>query len=86
MTPEEVAAAAAYLKSTIGKEGVQELIGKLSRDKGHIMSSLSFFFLLLYIYCHQFLDYHANCQCIRNAQKTGICFSFPFRSKENTPI
>lgn len=33
VTPEEVAAAAAYLKSTIGKEGVQELIGKLSRDK-----------------------------------------------------
>lgn len=34
MTPEEVAAAAAYLKDTIGKEGVQELISSLSKDKG----------------------------------------------------
>ncbi|KAG8071389.1 hypothetical protein GUJ93_ZPchr0006g41064 [Zizania palustris] len=33
VTPEEVAAAAAYLKDTIGKEGVQELIGNLSKDK-----------------------------------------------------
>ena len=32
MTPEEVAAAAAYLKDTIGKEGVQELITNLSKD------------------------------------------------------
>jgi hypothetical protein len=34
VTPEEVAAAAAYLKDTIGKEGVQELISNLSKDKG----------------------------------------------------
>jgi hypothetical protein len=34
VTPEEVAAAAAYLKDTIGKEGVQELISSLSKDKG----------------------------------------------------
>ncbi|KAJ1263174.1 hypothetical protein BS78_09G163700 [Paspalum vaginatum] len=33
VTAEEVAAAAAYLKDTIGKEGVQELIGNLSKDK-----------------------------------------------------
>ncbi|EHA8592579.1 putative mitochondrial proton/calcium exchanger protein [Cocos nucifera] len=33
VTPEEVAAAATYLKDTIGKEGVQELISNLSRDK-----------------------------------------------------
>ncbi|CAN6337437.1 unnamed protein product [Urochloa humidicola] len=33
VTPEEVAAAAAYLKDTIGKEGVQELISNLSKDK-----------------------------------------------------
>ncbi|AQK72492.1 mitochondrial proton/calcium exchanger protein [Zea mays] len=32
VTPEEVAAAAAYLKDTIGKEGVQELISNLSKD------------------------------------------------------
>ncbi|AQK93438.1 LETM1-like protein [Zea mays] len=32
VTPEEVAAAAAYLKDTIGKEGVQELITNLSKD------------------------------------------------------
>lgn len=33
VTPEEVAAAAAYLKDHIGKEGVQELISNLSRDR-----------------------------------------------------
>ncbi|VVA22333.1 PREDICTED: LETM1 [Prunus dulcis] len=33
VTPEEVAAAANYLKNTLGKEGVQELIGNLSKDK-----------------------------------------------------
>uniref|UniRef100_J3KUI1 Mitochondrial proton/calcium exchanger protein n=1 Tax=Oryza brachyantha TaxID=4533 RepID=J3KUI1_ORYBR len=33
VTPEEVAAAAAYLKDTIGKEGAQELISNLSKDK-----------------------------------------------------
>nr|XP_010912753.1 mitochondrial proton/calcium exchanger protein [Elaeis guineensis]XP_010912754.1 mitochondrial proton/calcium exchanger protein [Elaeis guineensis]XP_010912755.1 mitochondrial proton/calcium exchanger protein [Elaeis guineensis]XP_029118429.1 mitochondrial proton/calcium exchanger protein [Elaeis guineensis] len=33
VTPEEVAAAATYLKDTIGKEGVQKLISNLSRDK-----------------------------------------------------
>ena len=34
VTPEEVAAAVAYLKDTIGKEGIQELISNLSKDKG----------------------------------------------------
>ncbi|PIA45850.1 hypothetical protein AQUCO_01600234v1 [Aquilegia coerulea] len=33
VTPEEVAAAAAYLKDTLDKEGVQELISSLSKDK-----------------------------------------------------
>ncbi|KAG6469001.1 mitochondrial proton/calcium exchanger protein-like [Zingiber officinale] len=33
VTPEEVATAAMYLKDTIGKEGVEELIGNLSRDR-----------------------------------------------------
>ncbi|XVE80831.1 hypothetical protein DITRI_Ditri15bG0011900 [Diplodiscus trichospermus] len=33
VTPEEVAAAAIYLKDTLGKEGVQELISNLSKDK-----------------------------------------------------
>lgn len=33
VTPEEVASAAMYLKDTLGKEGVQELISKLSKDK-----------------------------------------------------
>ncbi|KAJ4975523.1 hypothetical protein NE237_000629 [Protea cynaroides] len=32
VTPEEVAAAAAYLKDTLGEEGVQELISNLSKD------------------------------------------------------
>ncbi|XP_058101895.1 uncharacterized protein LOC131246043 [Magnolia sinica] len=33
VTPEEVAAAATYLKDTIGKEGIQELIRNLSKDR-----------------------------------------------------
>ncbi|KAK9287976.1 hypothetical protein L1049_016421 [Liquidambar formosana] len=33
VTPEEVASAAMYLKETLGKEGVQELISNLSKDR-----------------------------------------------------
>ncbi|KAF9679266.1 hypothetical protein SADUNF_Sadunf07G0122100 [Salix dunnii] len=33
VTPEEVAAAAMYLKDTLGKEGIHELIGNLSKDR-----------------------------------------------------
>lgn len=33
VTPEEVASAAMYLKNTLGKEGVQELVSNLSKDK-----------------------------------------------------
>ncbi|KAM3691240.1 hypothetical protein ACJW31_08G001800 [Castanea mollissima] len=33
VTPEEVASAAAYLKDTLDKEGIQELISNLSKDK-----------------------------------------------------
>ncbi|PON46709.1 Parvalbumin [Parasponia andersonii] len=33
VTPEEVAGAAMYLKNTLGKEGVQELISSLSKDR-----------------------------------------------------
>ncbi|OMO82606.1 hypothetical protein COLO4_22911 [Corchorus olitorius] len=33
VTPEEVASAAMYLKDTIGKEGIQELISNLSKDR-----------------------------------------------------
>lgn len=33
VSPDEVAAAAMYLKDTLGKEGVQELISNLSKDK-----------------------------------------------------
>jgi LETM1 and EF-hand domain-containing protein 1 len=43
VTPEEVAAAAAYLKDTIGKEGVQELISNLSKDKGTYTHDTPFF-------------------------------------------
>ncbi|CAK9141801.1 unnamed protein product [Ilex paraguariensis] len=32
VTPEEVAAAAVYLKDTLSKEGVHELINNLSKD------------------------------------------------------
>lgn len=49
VTPEEVAAAAMYLKDTLGKEGIQELISSLSKDKG-------IFFAVLYslFYCRHF--------------------------------
>ena len=33
VTPEEVASAAAYLKDTLAKEGIQELIANLSKDR-----------------------------------------------------
>ncbi|GAV67136.1 LETM1 domain-containing protein [Cephalotus follicularis] len=33
VTPEEVAAAAMYLKDTLGKEGIQELVSNLSKDR-----------------------------------------------------
>ncbi|GAB4835338.1 hypothetical protein Ancab_000249 [Ancistrocladus abbreviatus] len=33
VTPEEVASAAIYLKDTLGKDGIQELISRLSKDK-----------------------------------------------------
>jgi len=39
VTPEEVASAAMYLKNTLGKEGVQELVSNLSKDKGMYLSS-----------------------------------------------
>lgn len=34
VTPEEVASATMYLKDTLGKDGIQELISNLSKDKG----------------------------------------------------
>ncbi|KAF3521811.1 hypothetical protein F2Q69_00050810 [Brassica cretica] len=33
VSPDEVASAAMYLKDTLGKEGIQELIQNLSKDK-----------------------------------------------------
>ncbi|CAB4310031.1 unnamed protein product [Prunus armeniaca] len=33
VTPDEVAVTANYLNYTLGKEGIQELIGNLSKDK-----------------------------------------------------
>ncbi|PKI69776.1 hypothetical protein CRG98_009651, partial [Punica granatum] len=33
VTPEEVAAAALYLKNTLGKDGIQELVSSLSKDR-----------------------------------------------------
>ena len=37
VTPEEVASATMYLKDTLGKEGVQELISNLSKDGGQFL-------------------------------------------------
>lgn len=36
VTPEEVASAASYLKATLDKEGIQEFISKLSKDRGQL--------------------------------------------------
>ncbi|MFQ6632428.1 hypothetical protein Gotur_009702 [Gossypium turneri] len=43
VTAEEVAAAAIYLKDTLGKEGVQELIANISKDKVIILILPQFF-------------------------------------------
>lgn len=43
VTPEEVAAAAMYLKDTLGNEGVQELISNLSKDTGQLVLAKTFF-------------------------------------------
>lgn len=37
VTPEEVASAAIYLKDALGKDGIQELINNLSKDKGQLL-------------------------------------------------
>lgn len=50
VTAEEVAAAAAYLKDTIGKEGVQELISNLSKDKGSFTNDIYVLFLVQHPY------------------------------------
>lgn len=39
MTPEEVASAAMYLKDTLGKQGIHELISNLSKDRGQYILS-----------------------------------------------
>lgn len=46
VTPDEVAAAAMYLKDTLAKEGLQQLISSLSKDKGKEQCDLSLFELL----------------------------------------
>ena len=51
VTPEEVAAAAAYLKDTIGKEGVQEFISNLSKDKGPLHSHDFPVVLMIVLHC-----------------------------------
>lgn len=43
VTPEEVASAALYLKDTLGKQGVQELISNLSKDIGELMNNVCVF-------------------------------------------
>lgn len=53
VTAEEVAAAANYLKNTLGKEGVQELIGNLSKDRGQ-----SICFLLWHLSVKKKNDYY----------------------------
>ena len=40
VTPEEVAAAAMFVKDTLGREPVQELIRNLAKDEGKIRMSL----------------------------------------------
>ena len=40
VTPEEVASAAMYLKENLDKEGIQELISSLSKDRGECIPFL----------------------------------------------
>ena len=40
VTPEEVAAAAMFVKDTLGREPVQELIRNLAKDEGKFQISL----------------------------------------------
>lgn len=56
VTPDEVAAAAMYLKDTLAKEGLQQLISSLSKDKGkeqinhlllYLLSLLSYLIFVL---------------------------------------
>ncbi|KAL6223694.1 hypothetical protein ACLB2K_002553 [Fragaria x ananassa] len=47
VTAEEVAAAANYLKNTLGKEGVQEVIGNLSKDSKAVLEKILLKFICL---------------------------------------
>lgn len=49
VTPEEVAAAAIYLKDTLGKEGVQELISSLSKDRGQLIFFFCWYAFTLFV-------------------------------------
>ena len=51
VTPEEVASAALYLKDTLGKEGIQELISSLSKDKGNLFCKCSTENLFCFWWC-----------------------------------
>ncbi|XP_022761449.1 mitochondrial proton/calcium exchanger protein-like isoform X2 [Durio zibethinus] len=59
VTPEEVAAAAIYLKDTLGKAGVQELISNLSKDTGQL-KQFSFFMVnhLIYLFTRRTICSH----------------------------
>ena len=45
VTAEEVASAAMYLKDTLGKEGIQEIISNLSKDRGKEYCIVLLFYL-----------------------------------------
>jgi len=52
VTAEEVASAAMYLKDTLGKEGIQELVSNLSKDRGlSFLYWLLFFFISFGVFC-----------------------------------
>ena len=51
VTPEEVASAALYLKDTLGKEGIQELISSLSKDNGNLFCKCSTENLFCFCWC-----------------------------------
>ena len=71
VTTEEVASAAMYLKDTLGKEGIQEIISNLSKDRGKQCC-----FILLFCLCFLSLtcdaDFNPRVLCRKSLERLEI--------------
>ena len=67
MTAEEVVSAAMHLKDTLGKEGIQEIISSLSKDRGILLP------LFLALEC---LNYAEIGFVSHKAEVLGVWFKF----------